>query len=150
MDAIASQITRLTIVYPTVYSDADQRKQHSSASLAFVRWIHRFPAQMASNAENVSIWWRQHVEAWGALPLTREYNATSMSQESNINHDCFALRVGLATVIKMLSEWYIWLVLTGHYAAPVTMYYRISTTITMQFGRECYHSPDFIEFLKYH
>ena len=41
MDAIASQITSLTIVYSTVYSDADQRKHQSSASLAFVRGIHR-------------------------------------------------------------------------------------------------------------
>ena len=41
--AIASQITSLTIVYPTVYLDADQRKHQSSASLAFVRGIHRWP-----------------------------------------------------------------------------------------------------------
>ena len=39
--AIASQITSLAIVYSTVYSDADQRKHQSSASLAFVRGIHR-------------------------------------------------------------------------------------------------------------
>ena len=43
MDAIASQITSLTIVYSIVYSDADQRKHQSSASLAFVRGIHRGP-----------------------------------------------------------------------------------------------------------
>ena len=43
MDAIASQITSLTIVYSTVYSDADQRKHQSSASPAFVRGIHREP-----------------------------------------------------------------------------------------------------------
>ena len=64
MGAIASQITSLTIVYSTVYSDADQRKHQSSASLTFVRGIHRageFAAQMASNAENVSIWWRHRV-----------------------------------------------------------------------------------------
>ena len=41
MGAIASQITILTTVYSTVYSDADQRKHQSSASLAFVRGIHR-------------------------------------------------------------------------------------------------------------
>ena len=41
--AMASQITSLTIVYSTVYSDADQRKHQSSASLAFVWWIHRWP-----------------------------------------------------------------------------------------------------------
>ena len=43
MGTIASQITSLTIVYSTVYSDADQRKHKSSASLAFVRGIHRGP-----------------------------------------------------------------------------------------------------------
>ena len=43
MGAIASQITSLTIVYSTVHSGADQRKHQSSASLAFVRGIHRGP-----------------------------------------------------------------------------------------------------------
>ena len=41
MIEMASQITSLTIVYSTVYSDADHRKHQSSASLAFVRGIHR-------------------------------------------------------------------------------------------------------------
>ena len=40
MDPIASQITSLTIVYSIVYSDADHQ---SSASLAFVRGIHKWP-----------------------------------------------------------------------------------------------------------
>ena len=40
MNAMASQITSLTIVYSTVYSGADQRKHESSASLAFVWGIH--------------------------------------------------------------------------------------------------------------
>ena len=43
MGAMASQITSLTIVCSTVYSGADQRKHQSSASLAFVRGIHRWP-----------------------------------------------------------------------------------------------------------
>ena len=43
MGAITSQITNLTIVYLTVNSGADQRKHQSSASLAFVRGIHRGP-----------------------------------------------------------------------------------------------------------
>ena len=60
MGTIASQITSLMVVYSTIYSDADQRKHQSSASLAFVR---EFLVQMASNAENVSIWWRHHVES---------------------------------------------------------------------------------------
>ena len=59
MGAIASQITSLTIVYSIVYSDADQRKHQSSVSRV-VTGTGKFPAQMASNAENVSIWWRHH------------------------------------------------------------------------------------------
>ena len=43
MGAMASQITSLTIVYLAVYSGTDQRKHQSSASLAFVRGIHRWP-----------------------------------------------------------------------------------------------------------
>ena len=58
MGAMASQITSLTMVYSIVHSGTDQRKHQSSASLAFV--IGEFPAQMANNAENVSIWWRHH------------------------------------------------------------------------------------------
>ena len=41
MTTMASQITSLTVVYSNVYSDADQRKHQSSASLAFVWGIHR-------------------------------------------------------------------------------------------------------------
>ena len=65
MGATASQIIGLTIVFSTVYLETDRRKHQSSASLAFVRGIHRGPVNsshtwMASNAENVSIWWRHH------------------------------------------------------------------------------------------
>ena len=44
MSTMTSQITSLTVVYSTVYSDADQRKHQSSTSLAFERVIHRGPA----------------------------------------------------------------------------------------------------------
>ena len=43
MGAMASQITFLMIVYSTVYSGADQSKHQSSALLAFVWGIHRWP-----------------------------------------------------------------------------------------------------------
>ena len=59
MGSMASQITiGFAIVYSTVYSGADKKK--SCASLAFVGVTGEFPAQMASNAESVSIWWRHH------------------------------------------------------------------------------------------
>ena len=43
MGAMASQITSFPIVYSTVWSGADQRKNLCSASLAFVRRIKRRP-----------------------------------------------------------------------------------------------------------
>ena len=43
MGTVSSQITSLTIVYTAVYSDADQSKHQSSASLAFVWGIHWGP-----------------------------------------------------------------------------------------------------------
>ena len=64
MGAIGAQITSLTIVYSTVYSDADQRKHQISASLAFVRestsdrWIPLTEGQLHGFS---SIWWRHHV-----------------------------------------------------------------------------------------
>ena len=43
MSAMAYQITGVSMVNSTVCSDADQRKHQSSASLPFVRVIHRWP-----------------------------------------------------------------------------------------------------------
>ena len=57
MGTLASQITSLTIVYSTVYSDTDHRKNCVGNSPG----TGEFPAQMASNAENVTIWLRHHV-----------------------------------------------------------------------------------------
>ena len=61
--AMASQITSLTIVYSTVYSGADQKniKAPRHWPLCGISPVTgEFPAQMASNAENFSIWWRHH------------------------------------------------------------------------------------------
>ena len=57
MGAMAFQITSLTIVSSTVYSGADQRRHKKNL---LVTGLCVFPAQIASNAENVSIWWRHH------------------------------------------------------------------------------------------
>ena len=63
MGTVASQITSLTIVYSTVYRT--QIKENIKAPRHWpVCWdftgTGEFPAQQASNAENVSIWWRHH------------------------------------------------------------------------------------------
>ena len=75
MTTMTSQITSLTVVYSTVYSDAYQRKHqpfiqtHIKENIKAPRhWplcgeftgTGEFPAQRASYAENVAIWWRHH------------------------------------------------------------------------------------------
>ena len=61
---MASQITSLMIVYSTVYSGADQRKHQSSASLALVRGIHRWPVnsphKWSVTRKIYPFWWRHH------------------------------------------------------------------------------------------
>ena len=64
MDDVASQITSLPIVYSTVYSRRRSQKISNLrvTGLCAVNSLvtGEFPAQRASNAENVSIWWRHH------------------------------------------------------------------------------------------
>ena len=98
MGTVASQITSLTIVYTAVYSDADQSKHQSSASLAFVWGIHRGPVNsphkcpvtrkmfpfddvIMINNHGVYAWWRDRMETFSALlalyagnsPVTGEF-----------------------------------------------------------------------------
>ena len=64
MGTMASQITSLTIVYSSVIQV--QIKENIKAPRHWplcgeVTGHGEFPAQMASNAENVFIWWRHHI-----------------------------------------------------------------------------------------
>ena len=66
MEAMASQITSLTIVYSIVYS---RRRSKKTLKLCVTGLCEgnspvtgEFPAQRASNAENISIWWRHHAK----------------------------------------------------------------------------------------
>ena len=59
MSAISSQITCASTVCLIVCSGAARWKHQSSASLASVV-TGGFSSQMASDAENISMWWRHH------------------------------------------------------------------------------------------
>ena len=79
MATVASQIISLTVVYSTVYSDTDQRKHQSSASLAFVWGIHRdrwIPRTRGQLRGNFSIWWRHHDPRANHVNDTVEANKT--------------------------------------------------------------------------
>ena len=75
MSAMASQITTLTTVYSTVYP----RRGSKTSKLRATGLCEgnspvtgEFPAQWASNAENVSIWWRHHDKS-KTLALPRQW-----------------------------------------------------------------------------
>ena len=62
---MASQITSLTIVYSNIYSRHRSKKTSKLQVTGLCEGnspvTGEFPAQGASNTENVSIWWRHHV-----------------------------------------------------------------------------------------
>ena len=61
MSTMAFQITGVSIVYSTICSGTDQRKYQSSASLAFVRGIHRWPVNSPSQyKDNLSRYGYSH------------------------------------------------------------------------------------------
>ena len=73
MSAVASQITSITIVYSTVYSKKKIRVTGFCEGNSHV--TDEFRAQMASNAENVSIWWRHHdINALDIVIVTFKWN----------------------------------------------------------------------------
>ena len=65
MGVIASQITSLTIVYAIVYSGTDKRKHQSSASLVFVRGIHRGPVNSPHKGPVTRKMFHRHLGKWG-------------------------------------------------------------------------------------
>ena len=62
MSAVASQITGVSIVYLNVCSKKCSKIGVTDLCEGNSPVTGEFPAQIASNAGNVSIWWRYHVE----------------------------------------------------------------------------------------
>ena len=72
MSAVASQITGVSIVCSTVCSGTGQRKHQSSASLAFVRGIHRWPLDFRHKGPvtpKIFIWWPSSCHRSKLLPF---------------------------------------------------------------------------------
>ena len=79
ISAMASQINGVSIVCSINGSGADGRKHQSSASLAFVQGNSQ--PKKASNAENVSIWWRQ-------LNITFIFNRCRSTAVTPVKYEC--------------------------------------------------------------
>ena len=81
MSTMASQIISLMIVYLTVYSSRRSKKTSKLHITGLCEGnspvTTEFPAQRASNAENVSIWWHHHdtelfsIKTYLTMPSTR-------------------------------------------------------------------------------
>ena len=86
MTTMASQITSLAVVYSIVYSGVDKKNikapRHWPLCGEFTG-TGEFPAQRASYAENVSIWWRHHVLGSSQIQHT--------IQNVNISFDIFQI-----------------------------------------------------------
>ena len=114
MSTMASQFTSPTLVYTTVYSGADQRKHKSSASLAFVWGIHRWPVNsphkwpVGPNAENVTIWWRHHgydrvrrvVIRFSRFRINFDDQMTSSKMAEEISQNLATFRVFVCTYLR--------------------------------------------------
>ena len=134
MSAMASQIASLTIVYSIVYSGADQRKHESSASLAFVRVIHRSPVNSPHKGpvtrkmfsfddvimeEASGCWWplmsfaswHLHIPCWFVSNVLQQ-NATPMQhpfrklKAHHLCHFIFSNRTSISNVCIIVGSLY--------------------------------------------
>ena len=109
MSVKGPRITSLTIVYSSVYPGAYQRKHKSSASLAFVRGIHRWPMNSPHKGpvtrktvpfDDVII--RNHLAQVICVFTFRNYSHTLRCGLEWINHQCCFGIVWWTVVIHVL------------------------------------------------
>ena len=99
---VVSQITSLTIVYLIVHPGGDQRRRQSSASLAFVRGLHRWPVNSPHKwpvtrkmlpFDDVIMWWlrilrwqviNRHSADWKVSILPSKFISSLLEQ--NVRH----------------------------------------------------------------
>ena len=108
MGAMASQITSLTIANSTVYQT--QIKENIKARVTGLcagnsPVTGEFPTQRASNAKNVSIWWRHHGKKYtDNPPLTkaqyRKVSNTRRTKSQNLIASRPVLQLSLPNLLK--------------------------------------------------
>ena len=103
MGTTASQITSLTIVYWTVFGHRSKKTSKllvTGLCVGNSLGTGEFPAQMASNAENVSIWCRHHVASWDCHRMKWKSN---YCQTSNIR--CALISDMIVDHLVLLQLW---------------------------------------------
>ena len=108
MNLMASQITSLTIVYSTVYSGADQRKKSKLSVTGLCAGnspgTGEFSAQMASNAKNVSIWWRHHAIIYWRIWVSLGGDEVSKDQMNNFVNTIWAMLIGRFNILNTFQH----------------------------------------------
>ena len=106
MSAMASQITSLTIVYSTIYSKPRLKKTSKLCVTGLCEGnppvTGECPSQRASNAENVSIWWRHHAAKMG------HHKNPSLHEVSVINNHQLAKTYWLIFYWRIFNGYYNW------------------------------------------
>ena len=113
MDAMASKITGVSIVYSSFCSGADQGKHQSSASLAFVRVIHQSPVNSPHKGavrrkmlpfDDVIIFTPVSLRSYFSIELTNA--ATKLAQIRIIfNRDIYSVYSIPRTIGFVISLW---------------------------------------------
>ena len=111
MSAMAFKIPSLAIVYSTVYSGVDQRKHQSSASLAFVRGIHRSPVNSPHNGPVTRKMiglrlWRICQGYDRQLPVTDMSHHFIKDYKTNVPFWCYSGSTRFTTWLRM-SWWFL-------------------------------------------
>ena len=138
MSAMESQITRLTIVYSTVFSGADQRKHQSSASLAFVRGIHQWPVKSPHKGSVT-----RNMFLFDDAIMVYHMLVTNLCGEMDRNHKaaqnvCVVLPytiTGLILYLRQTNETRRYFVTTSPIGWPQTSEYEVGTN-PLELGQE--------------
>ena len=105
------------------FSSADQRKHQSSASLAFVWGLHRWPVnspcEWPVTRKNISIWWRHHViymcvrvigyhwdGRYGLWCLRKVVKLTLALSDANLCPECYDRQKIVSFMEKVDFLWY--------------------------------------------
>ena len=100
MGVMASQITSLTIVHSTIYLEANQRKHQTSASLAFVQGIHRWPVNSPYKWPVTQKMFHLMTSSYQGVIIAYKYHFLTVTPPPSLPHQPHPLhRLSSATII---------------------------------------------------
>ena len=123
MGAMASQITSRLFTQPFIQA---QIKENIKAPRHWPLWGNslltgEFPAQMASNAENVSIWWRHHVD------LLKKMSVSTRKETAVLWYSGYIWPTSVTTCNH--TQEYVWTTKLWHRDYGLTTYFKVALAL---------------------